>query len=325
MTRNLFKNAIIFIILIGILLYFLYFFSLKGFINMFELKEHLVNIYKPNRVFYNDGKIYLMDTQAIMDENNPRIFETFKEFQKYILSLEEKHLIKLPLDTNDIKEGKNFIKQMEFEMDKSLDKPSFKHYKYSNKCNIKNSLCNMDIYLNKENKGSKNKLQNIKKKEKEIKNIEKKIKIIMDELSNTSYGSMEEQIKQNEFVKIITKKNDLEEELFSLKSDKDNRKNKMIDPEKLKQFKKKQCNINYFDDNRCETLNEMETLDAKKRKGLQIACDVIKVGGDICKDYNNDKWNRKLLKSFCVKDNMNYDIDTCMIGEYYKDNIMDFQ
>ena len=71
MTRNLFKNAIIFIILIGVLIYFLYFFSVKGFINMLELREHLVNIYKPNRVFYNQGKIYLIDTQKIMDGENP--------------------------------------------------------------------------------------------------------------------------------------------------------------------------------------------------------------------------------------------------------------
>ena len=154
MTRNLFKNAIIFIILIGILIYFLYFFSVKGFINMLELREHLVNIYKPNRVFYNQGKIYLIDTQKIMDDENPKVFDTFKDFQKYILSLEEKHLVKLPLNRNDIEEGKNFIKQMEFEMDKSIDKPSFKHYKYSKTCNLKDSLCNFDNKMNlkKDNK-----------------------------------------------------------------------------------------------------------------------------------------------------------------------------
>jgi hypothetical protein len=461
MTRNLFKNAIIFIIMIGILIYFLYFFSLKGFINMLELKEHLVNIYKPNRVFYNQGKIYLIDTQKIMDDENPKVFDTFKDFQKYILNLEEKHLVKLPLNRDDIEEGKNFIKQMEFEMDKSIDKPSFKHYKYSNTCNLKDSLCNFDNKMNlkkdnkkkikgmvnvydtirieekdgeisvtkrpvkdnkpkifknnlqvekyikklekeieernknyesiydiidvqnvdgvtsilntkkskdsnnpkyftnygeaqeyikkleeeyinqevprdsytykgsellyKENQEKRERLKNIKNKEGEIKKLEKEIKIFMEELSKITDGTMEKQIKQQQLVKLISKKSDLEEIVFSLKSDKDDRKNKMIDQKKLAQFKKDKCNINYFSDEKCETIDDMENLEKEKRDGLHLACDIMKIGGDVCKDYNNNKWNRELLKSFCVKDNMNYSLDTCLIGEYYKDNIMDFE
>lgn len=407
MTRNLFKNAIIFIILIGILIYFLYFFSVKGFINMLELREHLVNIYKPNRVFYNQGKIYLIDTQKIMDDENPKVFDTFKDFQKYILSLEEKHLIKLPLNREDIEEGKNFIKQMEFEMEKSIDKPSFKHYKYSQTCNLKNSLCNFDnkmtlkkdnlkktgkktkIYdsldienndgliivtdtkkergnnnlrvftsygefqeyikkleaenlnqdttirdkykykdteLYRKNQALKQKYKNIKDKETAIEKLAKEISETLSKINVMEGGvTPEKQIKQQQLVKLISKKSELEQEVFSLKSDKDDRKNKMLDPEKLAQFKKDKCNINYFSDEKCERINEMENLEKEKRDGLHLACDVMKIGGDVCKDYNNDKWNRELLKSFCVKDNMNYNLDTCLIGEYYKDNIMDFE
>ena len=407
MTRNLFKNAIIFIILLGILIYFLYFFSVKGIINMFEIKEHLVNIYKPNRVFYNQGKIYLIDTQKIMDDENPKVFDTFKDFQKYILSLEEKHLTKLPLNREDIEEGKNFIKQMEFDMDKSIDKPIFKHYKYSTTCNLKNSLCNFDnemilkkdnlkkktgkkknmydslnienndghiivtdtkkkrdnnnpkVFTNyadfqeyikkleeetinqdtsirdkykytdtelyRENQALKQKYKNIKNKESAIEKLAKEIKTFMAELSKITEGTMEKEIKQQQLVKLISKKSELEQEVFSLKSDKDDRKNKMLDTEKLAQFKKDKCNINYFSDEKCERINEMENLEKEKRDGLHLACDIMKIGGDVCKDYNNDKWNRELLKSFCVKDNMKYNLDTCLIGEYYKDNIMDFE
>lgn len=461
MTKNLFKNAILFIILIGILLYFLYFFSFKNILNHFELKEHLVSVYKPNRVFYNHGKIYLIDTQQIIDNENPKVFDSFSDFQKYILTLEEKHLAKLPLDIEDVKEGKNFIKRMEFEMDNSLDKPSFKHYKYSNTCSIKDSLCNFDNELNlkmdnnkkvtgkinvydtirieekdgitiitkipvkdnkpkyfktyleaqeyieklekeinkksknyesiydiidvqktdgvtsifntkkprdsnnpkyftnygeaqeyikklekelikkevprdkytykgsellyKENQEKQERLKNINNKEEEIKKLERKIKKFMEDLSNTSYGSMEEEIKQKELAKIITKKTDLEEIVFSLKSDKDNRKNKLINSEKLAKLKNDKCNINYFGNTKCDILQDMEELDRRKRTGLHLACDKMKIGGDLCRDYNNDKWNRELLKSFCVKDNINYDLDTCLVGEYYKDNIMDFE
>jgi hypothetical protein len=459
MTKNLFKNAIIFIVLMAIFIYFLYFFSFKNILNNFELKEHLVSVYKPNRVFYNQGKIYLIDTQKIMDDENPKVFDSFSDFQKYILTLEEKHLVKLPLDIEDVKKGDNFIKRIEFEMDNSLDKPSFKHYKYSNICSKKDSLCNFDNEMNlkmnnnkkvtgkinvydtirieekngkisvtkrpvkdnkpkffktnlevekyikklekelnaniieniydvidvenvdgvtsifntkkprdsnnpkyftnygesqeyikklekellnpeiprdkytyegsellyKENKEKRDRLKNIKNKEEEIKKLEREIKKFMEDLSNTSYGSMEEEIKQKELARMITKKTDLEEIVFSLKSDKDNRKNKLINSNKLDKFKKEKCDINYFSDTRCDILKDMEELDRGRKSGLHLACDKMKIGGDLCRDYNNDKWNRELLKSFCVKDNMNYDLDTCLIGEYYKDNIMDFE
>ncbi len=118
----LYKNSIIFIILISFLIYFLFFLNFKNIIKSLSNKEHLVNLYKPNKVFYHNNKIYIMDTHHIIDDENPKIFNTFEDFRKYILELEDKNLIKLPLKLNDIKNFKNKIKDFNFDIYKKKNK-----------------------------------------------------------------------------------------------------------------------------------------------------------------------------------------------------------
>jgi len=60
MDDHIIKNFIYFIIIIGILLYFLYFFNYKDLLTNLSTTEHLVNLYKPNKVFYHDNKIFLI-------------------------------------------------------------------------------------------------------------------------------------------------------------------------------------------------------------------------------------------------------------------------
>ena len=68
MTKNLFKNAK-YLLYLRILLYFLYIFDSD--FRIFYTKEHL-SIYT-NPVFYKEDKIYLIDTNHIYDDTNPRI------------------------------------------------------------------------------------------------------------------------------------------------------------------------------------------------------------------------------------------------------------
>jgi hypothetical protein len=143
MDDYIFKKSIFFIFLIGFLIFMLYFFNPNGILNLISTKEHLVNLYKPNKVFYHNNQIYLMDTQHLMGDENPKIFKTYGEFQKYILDLEDKHLIKLPLDKKKIIEGVDTIKQFKYDKDLSIGKDFILEYKQSKKCLGKESICNM--------------------------------------------------------------------------------------------------------------------------------------------------------------------------------------
>ena len=126
----------------------LYFFNPNGILNLISTNEHLVNLFKPNKVFYHNNQIYLMDTQHLMGDENPKIFKTYEEFQKYILDLEDKHLIKLPLDKKEIIEGVDTIKQFEYDKDLSIGKDFLLEYEQSKKCLGKESLCNMKNHTN---------------------------------------------------------------------------------------------------------------------------------------------------------------------------------
>jgi len=86
----------IFIILgfLVILIYFFYYFDLDNIIiNLMKVssKEHFTdNFFRPNKIFKHNGKIYLFDTREILEEGiNPLVFKSFKDYQKYIISLED--------------------------------------------------------------------------------------------------------------------------------------------------------------------------------------------------------------------------------------------
>ena len=64
MDDYIFKKSIFFIFLIGTLIFILYFLRPNRIIELISNKEHLVNLYKPNKVFYHNNKIYLMDTPS---------------------------------------------------------------------------------------------------------------------------------------------------------------------------------------------------------------------------------------------------------------------
>ena len=323
MTKNIFKNAIIFILILGVLLYFLYIFDFKDFLEIFDTKEHLVNLYKPNKVFYKEDKIYLIDTNHIYDENNPRIFDSFFDFQNFILGLEEKHLIKLPLNRQDILEGNNFIKQYEYNRDESLGKPNFKYFKYSNNCEVKSLLCGKDIL-----KVNKFEFENIKDELKET-------NLFKDDVKNMTEKEVEDEINKLLFDLKETKSGDNNKKLKKLyslkkkialtKKDYQEPKKKLINDDKLKEYREEKCNINLLDDDYCSRIEKMGDQNPVIKKGLSNICTKKEFKKtDVCKDFNRNKWDDQLFKDFCVKKPNNYDMNTCLKGEYFKENLLDF-
>ena len=96
-----------------------------------------------------------MDTHQLMDDTNPKTFNNYSDFQKYIMELEEKHLIKLPLKKNNITKGIDNIKDLKYDKDQSIGKDYLLDYEQSRKCLGKESLCNMKNYTDQVNKFKK--------------------------------------------------------------------------------------------------------------------------------------------------------------------------
>lgn len=47
-------------------------------------------LFRPQQIFKNNGKIYLLDTQRVLEINtNPKIFNSYTEYRKYLISLEK--------------------------------------------------------------------------------------------------------------------------------------------------------------------------------------------------------------------------------------------
>jgi hypothetical protein len=237
MDNYIIKKAITFIFLIGILIILLYIFNLKDIINLVSTKEHLVNLYKPNKVFYHDNNIYLMDTHHIFDKENPKKFNNFIEFQKYILELEDKHLIRLPLDKKGIEKGINKIKPFKYDKDLSLGKEELIEFEPSRKCLKRESLCEAEDYND---------------------NIIK--------------------------------------------------------------FKKKHCDKSNLNMENCDKIDDM----IEKEVELNEKCFVKREKSKTCDNFNKYRWDLDLLKNFCVKYRTDNSYNTCLQGEYFKENLLDF-
>ena len=190
MDNYIFKKSFTFIFLIGLLICILYIFNSKDILNLLSTKEHLVNLYKPNKVFYHNNKIYLMDTHHIFDEENPKIFNSFEDFQKYILDLEDKHLIRLPLDKNKIVKGVNKIKPLKYDKDLSIGEKELIDYEKSKVCIKRESLCNSENFSDEINKFKK---ENCKRTNLNMENC-KKIDVMIekqDELNERCFVNRE--------------------------------------------------------------------------------------------------------------------------------------
>lgn len=237
MDNYIFKNSFTFIFLIGILIILLYIFNPKDIFKLLSSKEHLVNLYKPNKVFYHDNKIYLLDTHHLMGEENPKIFNKFEEFQKFILDLEEKHLIRLPLDRKTLEMGINKVKDLKYDKDLSIGKEELILFEPSRKCLMKESLCEAEDYNDN-----------------------------------------------------ITK------------------------------LKKIHCNKSNLNMENCAKIEEM----VENEDELNERCFKKREKSKTCEKFNKYRWDLDLLKNFCVKYRTDNSYNTCLQGEYFKENLLDF-
>lgn len=157
MTKNNDKFIIIFGFLI-ILIYFIYYFNLYDIIMnityiFHNKKEGFNQLFKPNRIFKYKNKIFLLDNREVLqNEKNPKVFNNFEDYKKYIMSLEESfrnnlnlYMNKKKVDLENIK-SKSDIKELE------IPKENINKYDIENKfpffreydCNRERSVCNQD-------------------------------------------------------------------------------------------------------------------------------------------------------------------------------------
>lgn len=295
MDKLIFKNFLIFMIIIGSLIYVLHFLDPKKIITSLTLKEHLVNLYKPNKVFYHDNKIYLIDTHQLIDNNNPKIFNSFEDFQKYILNLEEKHLIKLPVEKSKIFNGVNTIKPLKYDKDNSIGKDFIKPFQSSKKCIIKESICNFnnDILLKRNYEQGEDGRSEYVYEETDLYSA--------PIFSESGFNFL-----------------DLEDITSGYEDDITAKKLKKINSNQLRKYKQKNCNINHLDEQKCKEIDDI--MDMDEDGSLNQICFVEKKDDLLCRKYNNYRWNYDLLKNFCVKNPSNYSQSDCLIGDYFKDN-----
>ena len=198
------------LILIGYL-FFIFDFDIfiKDILKNFNTKEHFSIIFKPNKIYKYNNKIYLLDTNNILiKDKNPIIFNSFKDYQNYIFNLEEKIF-------EDIKSENNII---ELKNKKPKDK-NFRHFDYNLKCRDKVLFCNKNfdlisnnnkIYNKEKSKDCQDKICNIKFFDKEkcdkitkLESKESKLNIFC----NTDKPKTKEEVKEcKDFKKYIDNK-----------------------------------------------------------------------------------------------------------------------
>jgi len=152
------------------LIYLLHYFDLNKLIKNILLltnKEHFSNnFFRPNKLFKHNGKIYLLDNREILENNiNPLIFNSYQDYQKYLLSLEENvknnlHIIidKKKENIQDIKESN--IPKLKFNFI-NKKKNSVDRFNKQKKCSDRQTLCSFDADNNFTNAFNQNHLRKI--------------------------------------------------------------------------------------------------------------------------------------------------------------------
>ena len=136
---------------------------IKKILFFFTTKEDFLNKFIPNRFFKYKNKIYLLDTNSILEnDKNPLVFENVYEFKKFLENVKNTddsdfNFIKNQLNKKKIQElpKKYNIKNEDNFFNENQD---YKCNKFAAKCSFikKDKLNNKDIYR-------KNQLNNIEK------------------------------------------------------------------------------------------------------------------------------------------------------------------
>jgi hypothetical protein len=146
-------KIIIFLIALYLLYYFNYQFDcdtfMRDLLKNLPIKEHFSIVFKPNKLYRFNNRIYLLDTNNVkVKDKNPKIFKNFAEYRNYIITLEDD----IKNNFNDI----GNIEDIQFEEEIKLydhdieyrnkrNSPDFRNFDYDNKCAKKVAFCNTDL------------------------------------------------------------------------------------------------------------------------------------------------------------------------------------
>ena len=96
----------------------------------------------------------------------------------------------------------------------------------------------------------------------------------------------------------------------------------ILDPIESDKCKKNICNINFLDKKSCEKVKDFE----KREIFIKEMCDSPKPKkmNKECDSFNKFVKNKELYNEFCINNN-NLNMENCMLGEYFKDNLLEFE
>lgn len=143
-----------------IIIFFFFYFDISKIIisclsnNNLNNKELVENfnsyLFRPQQVFQNKGKIYLLDTQRVLEINgNPKIFNSYSEYRKYLIELEKElkenlftKIGRKKLKINEIEENKIPSLDIKLKSKKESDEvnPFYKNYV----CERQSANCNLN-------------------------------------------------------------------------------------------------------------------------------------------------------------------------------------
>lgn len=150
-----FENIIIVISILCIVIYFCFYFDIHkiilGCLGNFKSNENFQSyLFQPQKIFRNSGKIYLLDTQRVLvPEENPLIFDSYSDYQKYIVSLEselkDKINLKIGNKTKKLDEIKeNDIPDLNFNFQNKKEVDENQPYSKSYTCQRQAANCELE-------------------------------------------------------------------------------------------------------------------------------------------------------------------------------------
>ena len=118
--------------------------------NLKPLEHFNSYLFRPQKVFQNKGKIYLLDTQRVLEiDRNPKIFDTYNDYRKYLIELEknlkENLITKIgskKFKINEIEE--NEIPSLDIKLKKKIENDEINPYSKNYVCQRQSAHCDLN-------------------------------------------------------------------------------------------------------------------------------------------------------------------------------------
>jgi hypothetical protein len=141
-----------------IIMYFIFYFDFQKILttclnfNRNNIEHFDSYLFQPQKLFQHQGKIYLLDTQRVLEiDRNPMIFNSYPDYQKYIVSLEEEFKKNLQIKIGNTKKNLDEISEKEipsldFKMMKKREKEkeNMNPYYQNYECERQSAHCKLD-------------------------------------------------------------------------------------------------------------------------------------------------------------------------------------